>query len=110
MVPLLRPFIADHIDRDGAAVAKHLSAPDVAAHLEAWRDRLAGLDPFAAAPLEAELRRLADERGIKAGTLIHATRVAVTGQAVSPGIFEVLEVMGRDRVITRLNEVVADRQ
>ena len=110
LVPLLRPFIADHIDRDGAAVAKHLAAPDVAAHLEAWRDRLAGLDPFAAAPLEAELRRLADERGIKAGTLIHATRVAVTGQAVSPGIFEVLEVMGRDRVITRLNEVVADRQ
>ena len=110
LVPLLRPFIADHIDRDGAAVAKHLAVPDVAAHLEAWRDRLAGLDPFAAAPLEAELRRLADERGIKAGTLIHATRVAVTGQAVSPGIFEVLEVMGRDRVITRLNEVVADRQ
>ena len=110
LVPLLRPFIADHIDRDGAAVAKHLAVPDVAAHLEAWRDRLAGLDPFAAAPLEVELRRLADERGIKAGTLIHATRVAVTGQAVSPGIFEVLEVMGRDRVITRLNEVVADRQ
>ena len=110
LVPLLRPFIADHIDRDGAAVAKHLAVPDVAAHLEAWRDRLAGLDPFAAAPLEAELRRLADERGIKAGTLIHATRVAVTGQAVSPGIFEVLEVMGRDRVISRLNEVVADRQ
>jgi hypothetical protein len=41
--------------------------------------------------------------------LIHATRVAVTGQAVSPGIFDVLEVMGRDRVISRLTDVAAAR-
>jgi len=35
--------------------------------------------------------------------LIHATRVAVTGQAVSPGVFEVLELVGRDRVLSRLS-------
>jgi len=51
------------------------------------------------------LRALADERGIKPGSLIHATRVAVTGQAVSPGLFEVLELMGRERVVARLEEV-----
>ena len=86
-------------------MAKYLSAPDLGPHLDAWRDRLRTVEPFAAAPLEAELRALAGERGIKAGTLIHATRVAVTGQAVSPGIFEVLEVMGRDRVLSRLADV-----
>jgi len=102
---LLRPFLAEDIERDPAAVAKHLSAPDLGLHLDAWRDRLRTVEPFAAAPLEAELRALAGERGIKAGTLIHATRVAVTGQAVSPGIFEVLEVMGRDRVLSRLADV-----
>jgi glutamyl-tRNA synthetase len=109
LVSLVRPFIADEIDRDPAAVAKHLSAPDLGPLLDAWRDRLQTVEPFAAADLETALRRLADERGVRAGTLIHATRVAVTGQAVSPGIFEVLEVMGRDRVVSRLGEIAAAR-
>jgi glutamyl-tRNA synthetase len=109
LVTLVRPFIADEIERDPAAVGKHLAAPDLAPHLDAWRDRLQRVQPFAAAELEAALRSLAEERGLKAGTLIHATRVAVTGQAVSPGIFEVLEVMGRDRVISRLTDVAAAR-
>ena len=99
IVPQLRPFITDAIERDPAAVAKHLSAPDLGPHLAAWRDRLASVSPFDPASIEAALRALADERGIKAGTLIHATRVAVTGQAVSPGLFEVLALVGRDRVL-----------
>ncbi len=110
LVSLVRPFIADEIERDPAAVAKHLSSPELGPLLDAWRDRLSALEPFAAADLEAALRSLAEERGVKAGTLIHATRVAVTGQAVSPGIFEVLEVMGRDRVVSRLGEIAAARR
>jgi glutamyl-tRNA synthetase len=105
IVAHLRPFIGDTIDCDPAAVAKHLSAPDLAPHLAAWRDRLATVTPFEPAAIEAALRALAEERGIKAGTLIHATRVAVTGQAVSPGLFEVLALVGRDRVIERLAHV-----
>ena len=46
IVPQLRPFISDAIDRDPAAVAKHLSAPDLGPHLRAWRDRLATVAPF----------------------------------------------------------------
>jgi glutamyl-tRNA synthetase len=102
IVPQLRPFLEDRVERDPAAVAKHLSAPGLDAHLAAWRERLAGVEPFDAASIEAALRALADERGIKAGVLIHATRVAVTGQAVSPGVFEVVELVGRDRVLQRL--------
>ena len=102
IVPQLRPFITEAIDRDPAAVAKHLSAPDLGPHLSAWRERLASVSPFDPATIEAALRALADERGIKAGTLIHATRVAVTGQAVSPGVFEVVALVGRDRVLRRL--------
>jgi glutamyl-tRNA synthetase len=101
LVPQLRTFLGDTIDRDPAAVAKHLSAADLTPHLDAWRDRLAHVTPFDPPTLEAELRALADQRGIKAGTLIHATRVLVTGQAVSPGIFDVLAVVGRDRVLRR---------
>jgi len=102
IVPQLRPFITESIERDPAAVAKHLSAPDLGPHLSAWRDRLATVSPFDPGTIEAALRAIADERGIKAGTLIHATRVAVTGQSVSPGIFEVVALVGRDRVLRRL--------
>jgi glutamyl-tRNA synthetase len=105
-VVLLRPFLVERVERDPAAVAKHLSAPDVASHLAAWRDHLRGLPSFDAASLEAALRALADARGIKAGILIHATRVAVTGQAASPGLFEVLELVGRDRVLARIDDVL----
>jgi len=97
----LRTFLSDTIERDPAAVAKHLSAPDLTPHLDAWRDRLSHVSPFDPPTLEAELRALADQRGIKVGALIHATRVLVTGQAVSPGIFDVLAVVGRERVLRR---------
>jgi glutamyl-tRNA synthetase len=101
-VPWLRPFLEDDVERDAAAAAKHLSAPDIGAHLGALAERLAALEPFDRASLEAALRGVAEERGIKAGTLIHAARVAVTGQAVSPGLFELLELVGRERVLRRL--------
>jgi len=105
LVPQLRPFLEDDVTRDPEAVAKYLSSPDLAPHLAAWRARLASVSPFEPAAIESALRALADERGIKAGTLIHATRVAVTGQAVSPGIFEVLALVGRERSIERLANI-----
>ena len=100
----IRPFLSDSIERDPAAADRYLSA-DVAAHLSAWRDELARAESFDAASLETRLRALAAARGIKPAALIHATRVAVTGQAVSPGLFDVLELMGRARVMRRLEEV-----
>jgi glutamyl/glutaminyl-tRNA synthetase len=109
LVPQLRPFICNSVELDPAAVAKHLSAPDLAPHLAAWRDRIATVTPFDPTAIEAALRALADERGIKAGVLIHATRVLVTGQAVSPGVFEVVALVGRDRVIDRLGDRLAAR-
>jgi glutamyl-tRNA synthetase len=104
IVPQLRPFLVDRIDRDPAAVAKYLSDDGLRPHLEAWRERAAAATPFDAATLESALRDVAAARGIKAGALIHATRVAVTGQAVSPGLFDVLELVGRARVVARLAE------
>ena len=102
IVPALAPFVADTVAYDEAAVTKHLRADGVAGHLGAWLqvvERLPALEPAAT---EAALRALTAERGIKPGVLIHATRVAVVGQAVSPGLFEVLELVGRDRVAERL--------
>jgi glutamyl-tRNA synthetase len=105
VVPQLTPFLDLPLERDAAAVAKYLTT-DVVPHLDAWREELELAQPFDAATLEERLRALAAARGIKAGSLIHATRVAVTGQAVSPGIFEVLELVGRERAVARLSEVL----
>ncbi len=101
-VDLLRPFLAEDVELDPAAVAKYLSSPDLGPHLAAWREALAGVAPFDAATVETALRALAGSRGIKPAVLIHATRVAVTGQAVSPSVFDVVELVGRERVIARL--------
>ena len=102
-------FVADRIERDPAAVAKHLGDAAVFEHLTAWRSRMLATDPFDAPTLEGALRALAAELDIKAGVLIHATRVAVTGQTASPGIFDVLELVGRDRVVARISDVLNQR-
>jgi glutamyl-tRNA synthetase len=98
----LRPFLADPDSYDADAVAKHLSAPGMADHLAAWRDTVQE-SPFDEATLEQRLRALAEAQGVKAGTLIHATRIAMTGRMVSPGLFETLVLLGRDRVCARLD-------
>jgi glutamyl-tRNA synthetase len=56
--------------------------------------------------MEARLRALADERGIPAGKVMQATRVAITGARVSPGIFETMAMMGKPLVINRLTAAI----
>ncbi|MCX6549546.1 MAG: glutamate--tRNA ligase, partial [Acidobacteria bacterium] len=102
-----RPYLVEAVEYDPAAVAKHLSSPEALAHLGAVHDACAAAEPFTAAALEPAIRALADARGVKAGVLIHPTRVAVTGRAESPGIFEVLELLGRERTLARLDQARA---
>lgn len=102
-----RPFLLETPEFDEAAVAKHLRQPGIPDHLEALADAYARLGAFDQTSLESTLRELAATRGLKAGPLIHATRVATTGQAVSPGLFEVLELLSRERVVARLRSAAA---
>ena len=92
----------DTIEYEPASVDKHLKVEGTAAHLAALDAAFSGLADFDAVSTEAALRGVADTRGVKAGLLIHAVRVAVTGKAVSPGLFEVLALVGRARVHARL--------
>jgi glutamyl-tRNA synthetase len=87
---------------EAAAVAKHLRAEGMPLHLSALADAFAKLPDFDAVSTEAALRQVAEARGLKAGTLIHAVRVAVTGTAVSPGLFDVIALVGRARKHERL--------
>jgi glutamyl-tRNA synthetase len=101
-----RPFLASSIALEPEAVEKHLRRPELNRPFAALVDALAAVEPFEQAPLEAALRSVAEQHGVKAGMLIHATRVAVTGRTVSPGLFEVLELLGRDRVLSRLRSAL----
>jgi glutamyl-tRNA synthetase len=65
------------------------------------------LESFNVASTEAALRMTAEARGVKAATLIHAVRVSVTGKVASPGLFEVLALLGRDLVRSRLTTAIA---
>jgi glutamyl/glutaminyl-tRNA synthetase len=95
-------FFSDTIEYDAAAVAKHLRAPGMSAQLEEIDASLAALDTFDPASAEAALRGLAERAGVKAGVLIHAVRVALTGKTVSPGLFDVIALLGRQRTHARL--------
>ena len=102
-----RPYLSDSLELDEAAVAKHLSKPELAAPLETLIATYRQLPAFEKSALETALRATAEQHGLKAGALIHATRVAVTGRAVSPGLFEVLELLGRDRSLARLTAALS---
>jgi glutamyl-tRNA synthetase len=103
----LAPFFVDPRDFDEVGVQKHLAAADAPGHVQALRDALASAVPWDEATLERELRTVADARGVKASMLIHATRLAVSGRMVSPGLFEMLVLVGRERVLARLGAFVA---
>src|SRR5690606_19113690 len=105
--PQLVPFLGDVQSWDEAAVAKHLKAPGLAAHLRELANTYRTLEPFDEASTERVLRELAERAGIKAGTLIHATRIALTGKAVSPGLFETLVLIGKERGVERLERLAA---
>jgi nondiscriminating glutamyl-tRNA synthetase len=63
-------------------------------------------DEFAAAILDEQLRKFAEQNGVKAGTVIHPLRLALTGTTASPGIFELMEVLGKNKVKTRIEKLL----
>ncbi len=97
-----QPFFLDQVQYEPVAVKKHLKADGLDGYIAALASALAATMPFDELHIETTVRDTATQQGIKVGTLIHATRVAMTGRAVSPGLFEVLEMLGRDRVLKRL--------
>ena len=107
IVEQARSYLLDRVVYDEEAVRKHWKDPaEVRARLAALRQRLAAAPAWDEATLEAELRALADELGVGAGKLIHPLRVSLTGTAGSPGIFEVLVVMGPELALRRLDDAI----
>ena len=99
------PFIKDEIAMDEKARAKHLT-PDIAPLLTELAGRLKTLEPFVHDAIEKVFNEIVTAKGIKLGKLAQPVRVALTGGTVSPGIYDVIEVMGRDKVLKRIEAAV----
>jgi len=101
-----RPYFVDGLDFEfeEAAVKKNLQKdPALKNLLPELANRFAALPEFTHDSVEAALRALADEKGVKAGLLINATRTALTGQSVGPSLFELVPAIGQTRAAERLN-------
>ncbi len=98
----------DAFPYDAKAFDKRLGKPTAVEHLERFREALAQLDDFSKAATEAALGQFCEQAGVKTGELIHPVRVAVTGQPVGPGVFDCLEILGRDAVLARIDRTVAE--
>jgi glutamyl-tRNA synthetase len=98
-------FLFDEPETDEKAWKKFMkdgALPLLSEALEALR----GADPFEPAELEASLGRILAEHDVKPGKLYQPIRVAITGTSVSPGIFESLSVLGRERSVERLKAAI----
>ncbi len=100
------PFLTDEITMDEKARTKHLT-PDVAPLLTELAGRLRTIDPFTHDELEKVFNAIITEKAIKLGKLAQPVRVALTGGTVSPGIYEVIEVMGKDKTLKRIEAAIS---
>ena len=116
MASQARPFFTplERLDYDEKASRRHWKHVDeTTERLEAVRDVLEGLDDFDHDVLEKRLRAAASELGIGAGKLFQPLRLALMGSAESPGIFDVIALLGRERSLERIDralETLAERR
>lgn len=97
-----RPFLFDDFPYEEEAVEKYLRDDRLDDLMPKLIRDLSNLDNYSADEIERALRQRAENEGVKAALFIHAARVLVLGMAVSPGIFDVLELIGRKKTINRL--------
>jgi glutamyl-tRNA synthetase len=104
------PYFRGAIEYDPDAVAKGWKDRSGSAEiLERTRETLASVPEWTAASMEEALRALAERLGFaeKAGKVFQPLRIALTGLTASPGIFDVLLVLGRERTLSRIDDAVA---
>jgi glutamyl-tRNA synthetase len=96
----------DELPYDEAAVKKRIiDPPEAIPLLRAFRDELAAQEDFSHSALEQLMQRFIETKQIKVNQIIHALRVAVTGKAVGLGMFETLEILGKERTLRRIDKI-----
>ncbi len=97
-------FLATDVDYDSIAVNKVLAKPGAGDILAGLHKELSAVSDFTPESLELTIRSFADGMGLSAGKVIQPLRVAVTGGTASPGMFETLSLLGREKVLQRIEK------
>ena len=105
---LLDFYLREPPHMDGAARA--LLTADVAPRLTALRDLAAATEPFAPGELEARVKAWIESQGLKMKDVAQPMRVALTGRTASPGLFDVMAVLGKETSLTRLTRAIGIAQ
>ena len=103
MVDWVRPYFGQAVVFEEEAAQKFLT-PTIAPVLAKLLTRFENFSTFSKKQWEEVFKQLVEEEGIKMGQLAQPVRVALTGRTASPGLFEVMEVLGRDRTLHRLRQ------
>lgn len=93
----------DSYDLSEDALTLLKSNHETSSHLGSMRQTLSTLDDWSCPAIEGTIRSLAEELDIKAAQLIHPLRAILTGQKVTPGLFELMEIMGKNTVLSRIS-------
>ena len=99
-------YFTDDFDYNPEGVAKHFTAENKA-RLKAVQEALSALEKFDAAAIEATLKSTAGKLGVKVGGIVHPTRLAVTGSNVGPSLYHLLEVLGKEKVVARIDRALS---
>jgi nondiscriminating glutamyl-tRNA synthetase len=101
-------FFADKVVLADDKARKTLAKPNVGAILSKVESALAQTTDFSIAGLEHTIRQLCEANQYKTGEVFHPVRVAVSGRTTGPGLFEMLSALGRERVVTRIKQMIQD--
>jgi len=99
-------YFVEEVVHDPEAAAKEF-APENLERLKKVRETFAGLNSFDAGTLENSLKETAKQLGVKPGVLVHPTRLACAGKTAGPSLYQLLEVLGKERVLRRLDRALA---
>jgi len=99
-------YFTDDLDYDPQGVAKDFTTENKP-RLKAVREALSALENFDADNIETTLKSTASKLGVKVGAIVHPTRLAVTGSSVGPSLYHLLEVLGKQKVVARIDRALA---
>ena len=99
-------YFSEDVKLDPAALAKDFTAENKP-RIQKLRDAFEQLTEFSALKLEETLKRVATECTIKTGVLVHPIRMATTGATAGPSLYHLLEILGKQKVLQRIDNALA---
>ncbi|MDA0737647.1 MAG: glutamate--tRNA ligase [Nitrospirae bacterium] len=106
MADWVLPFISEPVTMDEEAAMKFLT-PAIAPTLKKFAERLSGLAGLSKEEVDPIIQAVLEEDGLKMGKFAQPLRVALTGRTFSPGIHEVMQLLGKERVLLRIAQAVS---